>query len=116
MGWNLFLDDEREPPRGGRDWTVARSCAEARQLIEKLGCPRYISFDHDLGAGETGVYPDGKTFANWLIQADLDSDFKFLPKNFDFYVHSQNPVGAENITLMIVAYLEFRERYESTSN
>lgn len=46
--WNLYLDDIRVPSTD-RDWTIARSVAEARRLIQTLGPPVYCSLDHDMG-------------------------------------------------------------------
>ena len=53
--------------------------------------PAFISFDHDLGDGANGA-----NFATWLINYMIDEGLKF-PKNFDYFVHSQNPIGAANI-------------------
>lgn len=115
MSWNLFLDDERLPPRDDREWAIARSCTDAIQLIRLKGsCPSYISFDHDLGAGETGPYPDGMSFANWLVESDLDSGYNFIPSDFSFYVHSQNPVGRGNIEGILNNYLRFRQQHLSS--
>ncbi len=91
--YDLFVDDERDPPRDGRDWTVARSVEEAVALVGARGLPRFISFDHDLGEGGTG-----QDFARWLVEHCLDGG---LAPDFSFYVHSQNPVGAENIRALL---------------
>lgn len=90
MTWRLFLDDERFPVRED-EWFIAQDVNEAVQQIILMGLPVYISFDHDLGDGA-----DGADFANWLINFMIDEGLKF-PTNFDYFVHSQNPVGAANI-------------------
>lgn len=95
----LFLDDEREPV--GNDWVIVRSYDEAVAYVEGNGFPSYVSFDHDLGEGKTGY-----DFAKWLVEKDMDEDW--LPDNFFFYVHSQNPVGAENIRKYIIDYMRFK--------
>lgn len=98
MKYSLFLDDERFPPRDNRVWIVSRNVREAKAVIEALGWPVHISFDHDLGEGEL----TGKDFANWIIEQDID--FNVLSNDFTFYVHSQNPVGAENIRSLMEQY------------
>ena len=88
MTYRLFLDDERFPPEGC-DTLVARSYYQFVNTILTRGLPRYISFDHDLGVGKTGL-----DCAKWL--ADYCMDHKLEP-TFEVYVHSQNPVGKANI-------------------
>ncbi len=90
MSWTLFLDDERFPHEGDHFDEIARSYEEAIAIVEcKEDLPVYISFDHDLGDGRTGY-----DFARWIVDYCLDYD---IDPNFDYYVHSQNPVGAGNI-------------------
>ena len=90
MSWRLFIDDERFPIRED-DWFIARDVNEAVQQIIVMGLPAFISFDHDLDDGANGA-----NFATWLINYMIDEGLKF-PKNFDYFVHSQNPIGAANI-------------------
>lgn len=90
MTWRLFIDDERMPVRED-EWFIARDVNDAVFLVLKYGVPNYISFDHDLGNGANGTQ-----FVTWLINHMLDEELKF-PKDFDYYVHSQNPIGAANI-------------------
>lgn len=95
MCWKLFLDDEREPV--GTGWTVCRNVSEVESVVKVFGLPKFISFDHDLGYGPSpvGYYNDGMGCAKYIIHKALDG--LPLPADFDYYVHSQNPVGAENI-------------------
>jgi hypothetical protein len=95
MTWKLFLDDEREPI--GEDWFIARSYDEAVGLVYLCGLPSYISFDHDLGPGK-----DGLDFAKWLVEYVMDNGFG-IPQ---YFVHSQNPVGRENIERYLEGFLE----------
>lgn len=94
--WNLFLDDERWPPKDGRVWVIRRDFESAKEAIIERGLPAFISFDHDLGDGPTGY-----DFSHWLVEYMLDNNLKF---NFDFYVHSQNPIGAENIRNLLTNF------------
>lgn len=100
MNWNLFIDDERMPPRDERTWKIARNLDEAKKLIEAHGAPSFISFDHDLGEDT----PTGFDIAKLIVEMDMDGEIS-LPEAFDFYVHSQNPVGRDNIEHYLRNYL-----------
>ena len=113
MTWNLFIDDERYPVNitwGSEEfyaqfpWTIARTMAQVQDLVEQWGFPDFVSFDHDLGDGE----PTGKDIANWMIEGDMDG-LHHIPDNFQFYVHSRNPVGKQNIESVLKSYMEHRK-------
>lgn len=92
MIWHLFLDDERFPGASAPKHTIiARSSAEAIDAVQKFGCPQHIDFDHDLGDDDTSI-----KFINWFIEAVLD-DLIVIPQRFTYAIHSQNPVGRDNI-------------------
>jgi hypothetical protein len=97
----LFLDDERFPA-GDEFWLIARSSMEAINTCKLLGCPSFISFDHDLGGDDTAM-----VFVHWLINYDLDHP-GFIPDDFSFEVHSQNPIGKANIEGLLNSYLKQR--------
>lgn len=107
MTYRLFLDDERFPPNDGMDWVIVRDYASATEFVMKNGGPLFCSFDHDLGSG-----PSGYDFVKWLVEHDQNSieDGKgdVLTNEFNFYVHSQNPVGKENIVRHMKNYLKFK--------
>lgn len=84
----LFIDDERYPTDNSH---IVRSSAEACAFVELNGIPVFISFDHDLGGDDTSM-----KFIHWLVDYMMDTGEKF-PVGFDYYVHSQNPVGRDNI-------------------
>jgi hypothetical protein len=131
---NLFLDDFREPSDAANymyskslqeryrkePWRVARNYAQFVDLVESEGVPDFVSFDHDLGdehyllanarfADWYNYYKDGdREFtgydcAKWLINYCINNNYK-LPQ---YAVHSQNPVGRDNI----VQYLESYKRH-----
>jgi hypothetical protein len=102
-GYRMFLDDERFPPDDGNEWVIARSFDEAMEIMEERGCPTFISFDHDLGAGRSG-----HDLAKWMIDND-HYDIMYIPEGFGFYVHSQNPIGAENIRVDMDNYLHYKK-------
>ena len=97
----LFIDDERLPPRDNSLWIVARTVEDGRRIIREFGYPIFVSFDHDLGTEETGL-----DFARHLI--DLDLDYGLMPEGFQWYVHSQNPVGRDNINGLLNSYMKTR--------
>ena len=103
--YRLFLDDQRMPAKKDNTMHVVRCYEDAVHYMNVRGCPQYISFDHDLGD------PNAKTgydLAKWLVEKDLDSNGAFIPATFGFDVHSQNPVGAENIRKYLRHYLEYK--------
>lgn len=105
MTWRLFIDDERFPPADGQEWQIARNWPEVYDLIKQQGFPSYISFDHDLG--DPDAEPSGHEIAKMMVEFDLDGFWK-IPQDFDFYVHSQNPRGKDNIEGLLRGYLRHR--------
>ena len=108
----LFIDDERFPPRvlyrpegniNEEDWKIARNLGEVQIYVDVFGMPDLISFDHDLGKNE----PTGKDIANWLVEQDIEGT-NLLPDNFDFVVHSMNPIGKTAIEAYLSGYLAFK--------
>lgn len=98
--WKLFLDDERYPIfEGIQDlFQIARNFDDAVWMVENYGIPYHMSLDHDLGSPGNRTGMDFvKWFAEYVLENELD-----LPPDFTYYVHSQNPVGADNMR----AYLE----------
>jgi len=93
----LYLDDLRRIPYG---FVEIRSYTEFVKYITQYGLPNFISFDHDLGLEESGY-----DCAKWLVNYCLDSNER-LP---DFVVHSQNPVGKQNIESILN---NFKNRYD----
>lgn len=104
MSTKLFLDDERHPPDDGSDWVIVRSSLEAIHYCTSIEhVPSYVSFDHDLGGDDSAM-----KFVHWMVEMDLDEP-GFIPEDFSFYVHSQNPIGATNIDKYLTGYLRYRE-------
>ena len=121
MSWNLFIDDEREPKdvtwapfeirlrycKG--EWVIARSYTDAIVEVLNRGFPKFISFDHDLGDSYSGYDIAKQLVDNDIISGDLVSrrGYTFC-SDFDFYVHSQNPIGKRNIESYLNNYLKFK--------
>ena len=45
MSYKLFIDDLRDPVTN--DWKVARSSAEAKDIVVEFGIQNEIAFDHE---------------------------------------------------------------------
>ncbi len=134
MNYYLFLDDVREPhqvtwvdiPLFG--WTIVRTYNEFVEIIRKQGLPKFVSFDHDLAfehlplsggslymgdpRAETYKMPydsfkekTGYHAAQFLIDYCLDKNLS-LP---EFQVHSMNPVGKQNILLLLNHFKVFQD-------
>jgi len=102
----MYLDDLRSP-KEDFDFIV-RSYDEAITIISLHGVPDFISFDHDLGCDMQGkLLKDGYDLAKWLVESDLDKKYK-LPSNFRYEVHSQNPIGKQNIISLLDGYLKHK--------
>jgi len=92
--YQLFLDDERIPedvfwiniPKG--DYVIVRTAEQFKQYIQEHGLPSHVSFDHDLGDD-----PNGYDCAKWLVNYCIETKQKFP----SYTVHSQNPIGKDNI-------------------
>lgn len=105
--WKLYIDDIRNP-LDKSDWIIARNSKKAIQLIESLGFPSFISFDHDLGEDD-----DAMKVAKWIVNTDLDKieegNKHWIPSNFKFHVHSANPTGKANIEGLLNSYLKHKK-------
>lgn len=121
--YNLFLDDDpiRIPNKLGWiklplvEWTIARNYQQFCDIINKQGCPRIVSFDHDLADVHYGVDWDrrgndysgikektGYDCARFLVNYCLNNNQEFPL----YYVHSMNPVGRNNIINFIESMKE----------
>lgn len=117
MTYRMFLDDYRSPQQvpailkhaPPNEWVVVRSMDEAVNCILTNGLPIFISFDHDLADDHYSYLnktheKTGASFARWLIDWIIDHNID-IPKDFDYYVHSMNPHGAENIRSIMSSFL-----------
>ena len=85
----LYLDDLRPTPEG---FDRVYSYEEFVDYLEREGLPDFISFDHDLGEDLSG-YDCAKYLVEYCLTHKLP-----LP---NYQVHSQNPVGKENIERLL---------------
>ena len=90
------------------DWVIVKNYQDFISLIDKVGINKIsiISFDHDLSDFEViddiKVEFTGKTACEYIIEKCLDSGTKFP----DWYVHTDNTCGRENIVGLILNYIE----------
>lgn len=130
----LWLDDLRDPildlekkvPKINFKTIVWVKCFESfTEWIEKNGLPDVISFDHDLAFEHytpecfwnnyqlSKEYQDSQNYkektgldcAKWLCDYCLRNSLT-LPK---YYIHSANPVGADNINNYLYNYKKHSE-------
>lgn len=114
----IFLDDIRDPSwvyghGADTDWVVLRSGQQFFDWISHNGLPDLISFDHDLGGidehgqeVDPSCVPSGMDCAHFLVNYCLDHDLP-LPQ---YKVHSANPVGSENIRLLLESFQSHQAR------
>lgn len=102
----MFLDDIRVPKHEYD--VIVRSYEEAIEFVNINGIPSFISFDHDLGCDENGnLLKSGYDFAKWLVDMDIKEIHKF-PNDFQFNIHSANPIGKNNINSILNNYFIFK--------
>jgi hypothetical protein len=109
----IFLDDLRSvsmshnPNKGLgviEDFVIVRNDKEFIEMVdENINDILLVSFDHDLACYDyRGNEFTGKTAAEYLIQKCQD-----VGRNFpDWYVHSDNTSGRQNIIGLIVHYMK----------
>lgn len=105
MKFYLFIDDLRDPFKDNRIKTMdlseyelvwIKSYDEVIQFLQ-TEWPDIIDFDHDLGEEKTGY-----DVAKYIVNTCLDKNCK-LP---EFYCHSANPCGKENILSLLQNFKE----------
>jgi len=116
--YNLILDDCRDEKMcfnatGNRmyidlEWIIVKNYDEFVDYITYNGLPKICSFDHDISdfinVDGKRIERSGKTCAEWLVNHCLDNNLK-LPE--EYYVHSSNPGGAENIIKYLDNFKKF---------
>lgn len=121
MGYKLFLDDIRKPldcfsymPVSQNqiylreDWVIAKNYEDFCAIINNMGTPSFVSFDHDLadahytqttGNINSSDYKEktGLDCTRFLIDYCMDKKLDFP----EYLIHSMNPTGKENIYYLI---------------
>lgn len=89
---------------GYLEFQVVRNDKDFINIIDKnLGEIHLVSFDHDLACfDKNGKEFTGKDACQYLIDKCLDSGRKFP----NWYVHTDNPSGRENILGLILNYIK----------
>lgn len=122
---NIFLDDIRMPNMShnvskglGQEysdknkWIIVRNYFEFIDLVNKrFDDIDLVSFDHDLACYKNDVEYTGKTAVDYLINYCLDNNKK-LP---NWYAHTDNTSGRQNIRGIILNYLERVENFDTSS-
>jgi len=114
------MDDVRKytklPIIPNEQWTVVRSYSEFVNIINKLGLPKFVSLDHDLGLSHYGhglngddipydsyTEKTGYDCVKTLVEYCIHNKLKFP----DYQVHSMNPVGKMNIISLIENFKKY---------
>lgn len=100
--WNLFIDDERFPSDSdNKEYVICRTVEDCIEQIKRnKRFPIFISFDHGLGDNQQ----TGFDLCKILVDMDMDNCYGGFDDGFDFYVHSHNPIGKENIEKYLLNY------------
>lgn len=116
----VFLDDIRIPEMSHnsikglgldysptKSWMIVRDYFEFVEIVNNnFNKIELVSFDHDLACvDKDGLEWTGKDAANYLINYCLDN-LKIFP---DWYVHTDNTSGRQNIISAINGYLKVIE-------
>lgn len=121
---NPYLNFEKKVPQNHAIIHWVLNYTEFVKWIEIYGLPAAVSFDHDLADEHytpeeywadyqrSKEYQESKDYkektgldcAKWLVEYCVDRDLD-LPI---CYVHSANPVGADNIKGLLHNYTKFR--------
>lgn len=91
----LWVDDLRSAPEG---WVHAKSVNAALEyILANLDALEVISLDHD--AGDFAKYGGDYIKILDFLEAGVASGNRVL--EFKFHLHSQNPVGVQNMRAII---------------
>lgn len=132
--YHLFLDDMRMPNHvtwvklpENVEWIIVKNYKQFVEVINKLGLPKYIAFDHDLGEehynnfvineqGELSIdysqfkEQTGYDCAKWLVEYCRNKDFD-IPQ---YAVHSMSVIGKENIIQYLENYKLWKTQFKSS--
>lgn len=121
MAYYLFLDDIRVPrdvkwvELPPRVWTIVRDYKAFVKVIDEKGIPDIVTYDHDLALEHYTEIDFQKMlkldYKNFTEKTGYDCA-KYLVsvceakcvKHPEYYVHSMNPIGKENIEGYIQSY------------
>lgn len=106
----IWVDDIRNPKKFLRNYSQYSEVIWVKHYIEFIRVIQKwlpkdshiaISFDHDLGEDYSGY-----DCAKFLVEYCLDHDIQ-LPSQI--MVHSKNPVGANNIRMLLSNFRQFQK-------
>lgn len=100
--YRLVVDDERTFADFPDDDTLyARHSDTAIHILEEGICFDEIWLDHDLGDDDTSM-----KVVDYLVEVKVVYG-EYIP-NFKIFVHSMNPVGANNIVRALSRYYDVK--------
>lgn len=134
MNTHLFLDDIRNPIDAfaytkdsiylEREWVIVRNYEEFERYLQKRSFPEVISFDHDLAPSHytpEHLWDDYEASKKWQdAQVHIEKTGYDCARKLITYcdynqirlprclVHSQNPVGRDNIQNLLSEFVKRR--------
>ena len=98
----LWLDDLRKVPEDTEEehYECARTFFEFKSWITTNGMPDVMDLDHDLGTSMM----TGMDCLKFAISTHCENSDMNLP---ELRIHSQNPVGCENMQCLYNNYIKF---------
>lgn len=112
--YNLIIDDERtldsivevtgNAMYLNHEWVITRTFDDFCKIIDDMGIPNIVSFDHDIADFKDGVERSGLTCCKYLVDKCIDLNIDFP----EYSVHSANPRGRDNINSYIKNYINLK--------
>lgn len=102
MQIQTFLIDDLRDFRDGRDAAIARTSAQAFQMLENIPAIQHLWLDHDLGELADGRVDDVMKVVDWLCEYAFTRD-ELYPVEV-IHVHTSNPVGARTMMQSLARY------------
>ena len=99
----LFLDGERFSSIAGLKMRIISSQIEAIEWLKTCKqAPIFVSFENDLEESDYIV-------AKWMVEKDIETCGKWIPKDFVFNSRSTNSIFHQNIEYLFTNYLTWRD-------
>ena len=111
---SVFIDDERFPldiknlmgEFFVENWIIIRNYTDFVKVIdENIENINIVSFDHDIACFVGDKEFTGKDCADYLINKCIEKNIKFP----NWFVHTQNIIGRQNVISSILTYLKYFE-------
>ncbi|WP_440995377.1 cyclic-phosphate processing receiver domain-containing protein [Arhodomonas sp. SL1] len=103
------LTDELSPELAELPLLTVRDFRDAVNTMSERGCPVALRLGYRLADRTTTL-----DVVNWMILRDLRADYRFIPEDFRFHVHTEEAEGRRRILGKLMAYLQYRRWDQET--